>query len=86
MTLVTCELIWLKQILKELQFEEARPMTHICHNQVALHVTSNPVFHSRTKHNERDCHFVREKIESGDIVTSFVNSNDKLLDVFTKSP
>jgi len=26
MTLVTCELIWLKQLLKELQFEQARPM------------------------------------------------------------
>jgi len=85
MALVTCELIWLKQLLKELQFEEARPMTLICDNQAALHIASNPVFHERTKHIEIDCHFVREKIESGDIVTSFVNSNDQLADVFTKS-
>lgn len=35
MVLVTCELIWLKQLLKELQFEEARPMTLICDNQAA---------------------------------------------------
>jgi len=29
MSLVTCELICLKQLLKEFQFEEARPMTLI---------------------------------------------------------
>ncbi|CAJ2679256.1 unnamed protein product [Trifolium pratense] len=85
MALVTCELIWLKQLPKELQFENARPMTLICDNQAALHIASNPVFHERTKHIEIKCHFVREKIESGDIVTSFVNSNDQLADVFTKS-
>jgi hypothetical protein len=85
MALVTCELIWLKQLLKELQFEDTRPMTLICDNQAALHIASNPVFHERTKHIEIDCHFVREKIESGDIVTNFVNSNDQLADVFTKS-
>lgn len=85
MALVTCELIWLKQLLKELQFEEATQMTLICDNQAALHIASNPVFHERTKHIEIDCHFVREKIESGDIITSFVKSNDQLADVFTKS-
>ncbi|XP_058764751.1 uncharacterized mitochondrial protein AtMg00810-like [Vicia villosa] len=83
MAMATCELIWLKQLLKELQIEES--MTLICDNQAALHIALNPVFHERTKHIEIDCHFVREKIESGEIVTSFVNSNDQLADVFTKS-
>lgn len=83
--MATCELIWLKQLLKELQIEEARPMKLICDNQGALYIASSPVFCGRTKHIEIDCHFVREKIESGDIVTSFVNSNDQLVDVFTKS-
>jgi len=82
MTLVTCELIWLKQLLKELQSEEARPMMFICDNQAALHIASIPVFHGRTKHIEIDCHFVREKIESRDIVKSFANSNDQLTNCF----
>ena len=59
MAMATCELIWLKQLLKELQIEEARPMTLICDNQVALHIASNPVFHERTKYIEIDCHFFR---------------------------
>ena len=85
MASATCELIWLKQLLKELRFGEVMQMTLICDNQAALHIASNPVFHERTKHIEIDCHFIREKILSGDITTSFVNSNDQLADVFTKS-
>jgi len=32
MTSTTCELIWLKQLLKELRFEEFTQMTLICDN------------------------------------------------------
>ena len=32
-----------------------------------------------------DCHFIREKIALGYVTTSFVNSNDQLADIFTKS-
>ena len=46
---------------------------------------SNPIFHEMTKHIEVDCHFIREKIASGCMATSFVNSNDQLADIFTKS-
>ena len=85
MTSATSELIWLKQLLKELGFGDVTQMTLICDNQAALHIASNPVFHERTKHIKIDCHFIREKILSGDIATRFVNLNDQLTDVFTKS-
>ena len=32
-----------------------------------------------------DCHFIREKIALGCMTISFVNSNDQLADIFTKS-
>ena len=85
MATATCELVWIKQLLGELKFGKIDQMELVCDNQAALHIASNPVFHERTKHIEIDCHFVREKILSGDIVTKFVKSNDQLADIFTKS-
>ena len=85
MTLATCELIWLKHLLQELRFGKDEHMKLICDNQSTLHISSNPVFQEMTKHIEVDCHFIREKIALGCMITSFVNSNDQLADIFTKS-
>ena len=85
MAMATCELIWLKQLLNELNLGTSDPMKLICDNQAALHIASNPVFHERTKHIEVDCHFVREKLISKVIETGFVNSSDQLADFLTKS-
>jgi len=85
MALTTCELIWLKHLLQELHFSKIGTMSIICDNQAAPHIAFNPVFHERTKHIEIDCHFIREKIMSGEIATSFVSSNDQLTYIFTKS-
>ncbi|RVW40760.1 Retrovirus-related Pol polyprotein from transposon RE1 [Vitis vinifera] len=85
MALATCELIWLRHLLQELRFGKDEQMKLIVITRPALHIASNPVFHERTKHIEVDCHFIREKIASGCVATSFVNSNDQLADIFTKS-
>ena len=60
-------------------------MKLICHNQVALHIASNPIFQDSSKHIEVDCHLIKEKIASRCVATSFVNSNDQLTDIFIKS-
>ena len=85
MALSTYEFIWLRQLLQELKMGGVEPMTLICDNQLALHIASNAMFDERTKHIEIDCHFIREKIDSGCITTSFVNSKDQVTDIFTKS-
>ncbi|KAG4940850.1 hypothetical protein JHK87_044721 [Glycine soja] len=85
MAMVTCELMWIKQFLQELRFCEELQMKLYCDNQAALHIASNPVFHERTKHIEIDCHFIREKLLSKEIVTEFIGSNDQPADILTKS-
>ena len=85
MALATCELIWLKSLFQELRFGKDEQIKLICDNQAAFHISFNQIFYERTKHIEVDCDFFREKIESRCKTTSFVNSNDQLEDIFTKS-
>jgi hypothetical protein len=80
----TSELIWIKQLLGELEIKHQALMKIFCDNQAARHIASNPVLHERTKHIEVDCHFVREKNQSNEIETPYVKSEDQLAYAFTK--
>ena len=78
------ELIWLKQLLKDMRINVDQPMKMYCDKNSARHIAQNPVFHERTKHIEVDCHFIREKVQAKEIETPFVRSENQLADVFTK--
>ncbi|KAL9664573.1 hypothetical protein QQ045_019978 [Rhodiola kirilowii] len=81
----TCEIVWIHQFLTEIGLKVSVPAKLWCDNQVALHISSNPVFHERTKHIEIDCHFVREKIQLGLIATRYMKTEDQLGDLFIKA-
>lgn len=83
-TLATCELMCLRQLIQKLKIGGTEPMKLICDNQDVLHITSNLVFYDGMKHIEIDCHLIRQKIESGCVFTSSVNSKYQLADVLIK--
>ena len=85
MATVTSEMIWIKPSLGAMGCFLDKPMNLFCDYQVALHIVKMPVFHERTKHIEIDCHFVRKRLLSGDLVTSCVPSKLQLADIFTKA-
>ena len=59
-------------------------MIHI-DNRSAIALTKNHVFHEHTKHIEKNCHFIREKIEAGDLKTLHVRTENHLADPFNKA-
>ena len=85
MATATSDLFWLRSFLRTLGVSHPQPMLLYCDKQAALHIATNPVFHERTKHIKIDCHFVRERLQSRDLVTSFVPSHLQLADIFTKA-
>ncbi|XP_034680533.1 uncharacterized mitochondrial protein AtMg00810-like [Vitis riparia] len=84
MASITCELTWLKYLLDDLKVEHSQPAKLFCDSKAVLHIAAKPVYHERTKHIEIDYHVVRERIQSGAIVTTHVPSSCQLADLFTK--
>lgn len=81
---LTTELMWIKALVNDMGIEVQEPITMHCDNQAAIHISSNSVFHERTKHIEVDCHKVREIVVKGMILPKYTRSEDQLADIFTK--
>nr|GEW86634.1 hypothetical protein [Tanacetum cinerariifolium] len=81
---VTCEIMWLLNLLRDFKLEIEKPVLIFCDNKAALQIAVNPVFHDKTKHFEIDLHFVRDKINESIIKPSKIESANNLADVFTK--
>jgi hypothetical protein len=73
-TSLTCELVWLKYLLEDLQAIHLQLTLLYWDNQVALQITANLIFHERMKHIEIDSHTMRERIQSSLIKTTHVYS------------
>ncbi|XP_021836873.2 uncharacterized mitochondrial protein AtMg00810-like [Spinacia oleracea] len=84
MALTVCEVIWLKQLLKDLSLTHLGTTLIHCDNQAALAMAANPVHHERTKHVDIDCHFIRDKATEGVIKPTYISTTEQLTDVFTK--
>ena len=84
MASTTCEIVWLKQQLKDLHVEHKMPALLYGDNQATLQIDANPIFRGRSKHIEIDCHLVREKIKGGIIKTFHIAGVNQNVDIFTK--
>lgn len=60
LTHTTIEIAWIKTLFFELSLLITKPLVIWCDNQSANALTSNPVFHARTKHIEIDIHYIKD--------------------------
>lgn len=80
----TAELMWVTSLLREIGYAPNHSATIWCDNVSAIYLTSNPVFHARTKHVEIDYHFIRDQIRLGIVSIRFLKSADQIADILTK--
>jgi hypothetical protein len=82
----TIELIWTEALLQELgvTLKEKKPCLW-CDNLGATYLSTNQIFHARTKHIEIDFHFVRQCVANKLLDIRFISSKDQITDGFTKA-
>ncbi|XP_056175262.1 uncharacterized mitochondrial protein AtMg00810-like [Syzygium oleosum] len=84
MAKTVCEIVWIRGLLSDLGVQIDGASKLFCDNDAALKLVANPIFHERTKHIEVDCHFTREKIQEGTIITRGIGTAEQPADIFTK--
>lgn len=81
---VVSESCWIRNLLLELHCPIQKATLVYCDNVSAIYLSGNPVQHQRTKHIEMDIHFVREKVQKGEVRVLHVPSRYQIADIFTK--
>ncbi|XP_026433829.1 uncharacterized protein LOC113331324 [Papaver somniferum] len=78
------EILWLSYLFEELSVRLCLPCTLYCDNMGAGSLTTNPIFHARTKHIEVDYHMVRNLVNFGFLRVSYIRTLSQIVDFFTK--
>ncbi len=85
-TQATKEAIWITKLMMDLWcMEEKKVMVIWCDNQGAISLTKNPTHHARTKHIDVQHHFVRKRVENGEVQYEYCPTEHMVLDVLTKA-
>jgi len=81
---VAKEMIWLKNLLKELgKGQDESPLFSDSQNATCL--AKNPILHSRCKHIELKYHFIRNLINDGDLFLLKIPGAENIADMLTKT-
>lgn len=80
-----CEGIWLERMMEELKVFKEKSIKLFCDNQAAISIAKNPIHHDRTKHIEIDRHFIKEKIEEGQVRLINTPTRLQIADILTKA-
>jgi hypothetical protein len=84
-TQATKEAIWLRRLLNELNMSQGKTATIICgDNQGAIALSSNPQYHSRTKHMDIQRKWQGEVQDTGTVEMQYVPTTEQIADGFTK--
>lgn len=85
MSLCVQEVLWMRSMLKDLCCDQAGPTIILEDNQGAIGLAKNIGYQGRTKHVDIRYHFVREKVQSKEILLQYVQTSMQLADIMTKA-
>ncbi|XP_071708550.1 secreted RxLR effector protein 161-like [Rutidosis leptorrhynchoides] len=78
------QVLWMQSQLLDYGFRFHKIPIY-CDSQRAIAITSNPVHHSRTKYIDIRYHFIKDRVEKGNVELYFVPTKSQLADLLTKA-
>jgi len=79
------EALWLAQLLRDVGAPAAGSVQMYGDNQAALTLIKNPMSVNRCKHIDIAYHFVRDRVERGELLMEHIPTSEMVADVFTKA-
>jgi hypothetical protein len=80
----TCQAVWLRRILQQLNHEPRKSTTIYCDNSSTIKLSKNPVLHGRNKHIDVRFHFLRELTKDEVVELIQCSSQEQVADIMTK--
>lgn len=84
-SLVCREVIWIRSLLAGFGFKQDGPTVIHEDNAACVQMSKNPVNHSKTKHIDLHYHFVRERVETGEVRLDWLSTEKMIADILTKA-
>jgi hypothetical protein len=78
------EIIYFRQLLGEIGYEQNLPTPLLCDNQGALYLSVSTKNHIKTKHIALRYHYIRDTIKDKLVNLLYVSTKDQLADIMTK--
>lgn len=85
LTQCTKEAVWFKRFLHDVGCQQVGALEILEDNQGCMALAKNPVSHARTKHIDIQHHFIREKVENGEVELKYCRSTQMPADLLTKA-
>jgi hypothetical protein len=79
------QILWMYSAMFEVGFPQLKPARLYGDNVGAIALTKNTKHNARVKHIDIRHHYIRERVDDGDIVVDHIPSADNLADIFTKT-
>jgi hypothetical protein len=77
--------MWISEYLGELGVDLGGTVNLMCDSQSAIALAKNPVLHQSTKHIRIQVHFIRERLEFGEINLKYIETKLQIADFLTKA-
>ena len=79
------EAIWLRNLLHGLEYTQPQPTKLYGDNSGSLAIANNPQYHKKTKHFDTRNHYIRQRVEKGQIELEFCPTANMTADILTKA-